>query len=116
MKCGPSRTVDSVAGPAAGVPAVVVGVADGDLAVVVVAVVADAASRGGSLTASGPVFQKCAQAVAAAGMPQLAQRFSFDLPDALARHGKVLPYLFERVLAPVFQPKPHLNDLLFARR
>jgi hypothetical protein len=37
--------------------------------------------------------------MATAGVPQLAQRFGFDLADALARDGKVLANLFERVLA-----------------
>jgi len=53
--------------------------------------------------------------MAAARMAELAQRLGFDLPDALARHGEVLPHFFERMLAAVLQAEAHLDDLLFAR-
>jgi uncharacterized membrane protein len=69
----------------------------------------------GDLTARS-VLQKRAQAVAAAGMAQLAQSFGLDLADSLARDGEILAHLFQRVLAAVFQAEPHLDDLLFARR
>ena len=59
--------------------------------------------------------QKRAQAMAAAGMAQFAQRLGFDLADAFARHGEVLADFFERVLAAVLQAEAHLDDLLFAR-
>src|ERR1035441_679227 len=113
MKRGPNRIADSVAAEAAAaVPAAAAGVP----AAAVVVVAAAGANRAGKLASASPVFQKGAQTVAAAGMPQLPQRLSFDLPDALARYGEVLPHLFERVLAPIFQAKPHLDDLLLARR
>ena len=48
-------------------------------------------------------------------MPQLAQCLCLDLPDALARHREVLADLFERVLAAVTHPEPHLDHLLLAR-
>src|ERR1039458_9505572 len=113
MKRGPNRIADS----AAAVAVAVLAAADGVLAAAAVVVAAAAgANRAGKLASPSPVFQKGAQTVAAAGMPQLPQRLSFDLPDALARYGEVLPHLFERVLAPIFQAKPHLDDLLLARR
>src|ERR1039458_7386562 len=113
MKRGPNRIADSVAAEAAeGVPAAGAGGAGGAAVVVVAA----GANRAGKLASASPVFQKGAQTVAAAGMPQLPQRFGFDLPDALARYGEVLPHLFERVLAPIFQAKSHLDDFLLARR
>src|SRR5688572_5368685 len=49
-------------------------------------------------------------------MAQLAERFRFNLPNALARDGEVLPHFFERVLATVADAKAHLDDALFARR
>src|SRR5580693_7057296 len=55
------------------------------------------------------------QAMAAAGMAQLAQRLGFDLANALPRHREVLADLFERMLAAVLQTEAHLDDLLFAR-
>ena len=48
-------------------------------------------------------------------MPQLSQRLGFDLPDAFSGYCERLAYFFERVLAAVFQPKAHLDDLLLAR-
>src|ERR1039457_4542258 len=110
MKSGPNRIADSAAVVAA---VAVLAAADGVLAAVVVAA---GANRAGKLASASPVFQKGAQTVAAAGMPQVPQRLSFDLPDALARYGEVLPHLFERVLAPIFQAKSHLDDFLLARR
>ncbi len=53
--------------------------------------------------------------MAAAGMAQFAQRFGFDLADALAGDGEVLAHFFERVLAAILQAKPHFDDLFFAR-
>src|SRR5579862_3254236 len=49
-------------------------------------------------------------------MPQFPQRLRFDLPDTFASDRERLADLFERVLGTVFQPKAHLDDLLFARR
>src|SRR5436305_15326664 len=49
-------------------------------------------------------------------MPQLPQRLSLDLPDTLAGDCERLSDFFERVLAAVFKAKPHLDDLLLARR
>src|SRR5207302_10839558 len=61
------------------------------------------------------VVEKRLQTVAAAGMPELAQRFRFDLADALPRYREVLAYLFERVLAAILKPKAHLDDFFLAR-
>src|SRR5271168_4324779 len=47
-------------------------------------------------------------------MTQLAQRFGFDLADALARYRKNLAYFFERVFIAIVQTKTHLDDSLFA--
>src|SRR5262245_633532 len=66
---------------------------------------------GGALA---PPLQEGAQLPAARGMAQFAQRLGFDLTNPLARDGKVLTDLFERVLAAVADAKPHLDDLLFA--
>ena len=71
MKRGPNRIADSaVAVAAAAVPAVVAVVVAGVPAAVVVAAAAGA-NRAGKLASASPVFQKGAQTVAAAGMPQL---------------------------------------------
>ena len=53
--------------------------------------------------------------MAAAGMAQFAQRFGFDLADALARDREVLADFFQGVLAAVLQAETHFDDLLFAR-
>ena len=71
---------------------------------------------GGASGFPGAVLQESAQAVTTAGMPQFAQCFGLDLADALARDREVLAYFFERVLAAVFQAKPHFDDFFFARR
>src|SRR6266576_583311 len=50
-------------------------------------------------------------------MSQLAQRFRFDLADALARHGEMLPDFFKRMFASVgTEAEPHFNNLFFSRR
>src|SRR5215468_7357731 len=49
-------------------------------------------------------------------MTELAQRLRLDLTYALAGHGKVLPDLFERVLAAVGESKAQAEHLLFSRR
>jgi hypothetical protein len=43
---------------------------------------------------SSGAFQEDTEDAAAGRMPQLAQRFRFDLPDALARHCERLADLF----------------------
>src|SRR5208283_1355648 len=48
-------------------------------------------------------------------MPQLAQRFGFDLADAFARDCERLPDLFQSVLTAVFETEAHLDDFFFAR-
>src|SRR5580704_4447418 len=63
-----------------------------------------------------PSLEKCPELAAARRMPELAQRLGFDLTDALAGDGEALADLFERVLAAVPNPEPHLDHLLFARR
>jgi hypothetical protein len=39
-------------------------------------------------------IQKCAEAVAAAGMAQFAEGLGLDLADALAGYGEMLAYFF----------------------
>src|SRR5258707_381423 len=56
------------------------------------------------------------QLLAAARVPQLAERLRLDLTDALARHLEVLTDLFEGVVALFPDAEPHAEDLLFARR
>ena len=53
--------------------------------------------------------------MATAGVAQLAEGFRFDLANALAGAGKVLPHFFERVFASILQPETHFDNLLFAR-
>src|SRR6185295_14773169 len=49
-------------------------------------------------------------------MPQLAQRFGFDLSNALARYREMLPNFLQRVLTSIgTEAEPHLDDLLLAR-
>src|SRR5689334_5429243 len=59
-------------------------------------------------------FEKCAELSAARRVPQLAERFGFDLTDALACDGEALADFLERVFAAVAHAEPHLDDLLFA--
>src|SRR5207249_4695657 len=49
-------------------------------------------------------------------MPELPQRFRFNLPDALARDGEALADFFQRVFAAVAHAEAHLDDFLLARR
>src|SRR5258707_1140797 len=49
-------------------------------------------------------------------MPQLAQRFGFNLAYTFARHRKRLSDFFKGMLAAIVQPKPHLDDFFLARR
>jgi hypothetical protein len=44
-------------------------------------------------------------------VPQLTQRFGLDLPDAFAGDCERLSDFFERVLATVFETKPHLEAI-----
>ena len=60
-------------------------------------------------------IQKRAETMTPAWMTQLAERFRFDLPDALAGDGEVLAYFFQRVLAAILKTKTHLDNLLLAR-
>lgn len=60
--------------------------------------------------------EECAQAVAAAGVAEFAQRLGFNLADAFARNGEVLADLFQSVLAAILQAEAHFDDLLFAWR
>src|ERR1700686_693013 len=70
----------------------------------------------GGLSLCRPTLEKCPELAAARRMPELAQRFGFNLTDALAGDGEALADLFERVLAAVPDTEPHLDHLLFARR
>src|SRR5258706_16346567 len=56
------------------------------------------------------------QLLRARRMAQLAKRFRFDLPDALAGDVERAADLFERVLGAVADTEAHLEDLLLARR
>src|SRR5512140_2007322 len=67
------------------------------------------------LIAHGGTFQEGLQHAAAGGVPQLAQRLGFDLANALPGDGKALSDFFQRMLAPVAEPEPHLDDLLLPR-
>ncbi len=49
-------------------------------------------------------------------MPQLPQRLSLNLADALARNREILAHFLQRVLAAILQPEPQPDDLLLARR
>src|SRR3954451_18736279 len=64
----------------------------------------------------GAALEKRLELAASRGMPQLAQRFGFDLADPLARYREALADLLERVLAAVAHAEPHLDHLLLARR
>src|ERR1700730_10050293 len=55
-----------------------------------------------------------AKLVRAGRMPKLVKRLGFDLADALAGDGERPANFLERVLAAVFQPETHLEDLFFA--
>src|ERR1700678_2838168 len=48
-------------------------------------------------------------------MPQLPQRFGFDLGDAFAGYGEALADFFQGVLAAVFEAEAHLDYFFFAR-
>src|SRR5579862_471501 len=48
-------------------------------------------------------------------MPELPQRFGFNLADAFAGDCEALPDFFKSVLAAVFETEAHLDDFLFAR-
>ena len=47
---------------------------------------------------------------------EACERLRLDLANPLASDRKVLADLFQRVLAAIANPEPHLDDLLFARR
>ena len=51
------------------------------------------------------VIDKTSQHLAAAGMPQLAERLRFDLADALTRHIKVVAYFLQRMRRVHADPK-----------
>src|SRR6266542_186900 len=72
--------------------------------------------RGLRLRLPYPAFQERAEPMTSARMTQFAQRFGFDLPDALARDREILSDFFQRVLAAVLQSETHFNDLLLAGR
>jgi hypothetical protein len=46
--------------------------------------------------------QVIAQFAAAVGMAQFAQRFAFDLPDALSGDVEALAHFFQRMALPIF--------------
>src|SRR5262249_19473477 len=59
------------------------------------------------------VIDKTPQHLAAAGMPQLAERLGLDLTDALARHIKVVAYFLQRMRRVHTDPKTLTQDALF---
>src|SRR3990170_7175686 len=61
-------------------------------------------------------FHETFEALAPARMPELAQRFGFDLTDALAGHRELLPHLFESVIGLFTNAEAHAQHLLLARR
>src|ERR1019366_8413687 len=48
-------------------------------------------------------------------MPQLPQRFGFDLTDSLSCYCERLAYFFQRLLRAIFESEAHLDDLFLAR-
>ena len=66
---------------------------------------------------SAPVFlfQEILELLAAGRMPELAQRFRFDLPDALARDVELLSDLLQRARLAVIQAKAQAKHLFLAR-
>ncbi len=44
------------------------------------------------------------------------QRLGLDLADTLARHAELLPHLLKRVVDPVGESVPHLEDLALLAR
>jgi hypothetical protein len=59
------------------------------------------------------VIDKAPQHLTAAGMPQLAECFGFDLADALARHIKVVAYFLQRMRRFHADAKTLTQDPLF---
>src|SRR6266851_7188404 len=59
-------------------------------------------------------FEEGAELARAGGVPQLVQGLDFDLADTFAGEGERLAHFLERVLAAVFQPEAHLDDLFLA--
>ena len=55
--------------------------------------------------------QIISQFAAAYWVPQFAERFGFNLPDALTRDAKFLPYLFERSGPTVLQAETEFEHL-----
>src|SRR5258706_16084428 len=60
--------------------------------------------------------EKTAQPLGARRMAQLAQRFGFYLPDALARDVELLANFFERVIGVHLDAETHAQHLGLARR
>src|SRR5438067_1824295 len=58
-----------------------------------------------------PSFEERAKFARPRGVPQLAERLGFDLPDALARDREALADFLQRVLAAVADTEAHLDDL-----
>src|SRR6188508_806068 len=62
------------------------------------------------------ILEETPQLLAAARVPQLAQRLGLDLPDALARDVELLADFLERVVGIHVDTEAHAQDLGFARR
>jgi hypothetical protein len=60
-------------------------------------------------------FEESSKLVRPRRVAQLAQRFVFDLANALAGDGERLAHFFERVLVAIVQAEAHLDDLFLAR-
>ena len=61
-------------------------------------------------------FHEAFEPFAAAGMSEFAQRLGLDLPNTLARNGKLLTHFFEGVIRFFPDAETHSQYLLFPRR
>src|SRR4029450_9126915 len=73
-------------------------------------------SYGPGTTLRRSSFEERSQLAASRRMTKLAGRLGFDLADPFARDRKTLSDLFQRVLAAIADPEPHLDDLFLAWR
>ena len=60
------------------------------------------------------LVQKAHQVLTAAGLLQLANRFGFDLTNALASHFENVAHFFERITVTIAKSITQLDDLTFA--
>src|SRR5262249_4399255 len=74
------------------------------------------AAEGARRSLFASAVDEALELLAAARVPELAQRLRPDLADALARALEVLTDFFERVIALLADTEAHAQDLLLARR